>query len=848
MTAEITTVVGQLSISGGKWRSKAPNQVAVREPKSEDIPGVGKGDLFIVTEVYGNIANRDALEQQLAQAIRDTYYLSRGSITASLRRAVQAGSDLLYYRNQHAKTDKHAIGGAVVLATCHKEAFVAQIGPAAFFAVLGDHIRRYPAQSAWLDRAEGPTAEEETSALGQDTVIEPHLHHLRITPHDKLVLADSRFAGQLPLRDLVHAVDPGNVKVAVKNLAGVAKSKNCSAIVLEVVETKSANIGPLKISAPKIGTPSFGTSLQLSSLFQRRRSEPADETAVDTRPVEDSPLAEVSQTQPVPEPPAESHTHTSAVFTSTSIMQKPLQWLEAFNHKPEAKTHAAQSKKPDPVPHSDHVTTYQIPKDDNVMPDTTEHAKVMDSMAPESIYQPEAHEDTGIEETSVVKKIIRGLGMGLFMLMALLANGLRNIFRMLLPGTGDQQSARQAGTQAQRNAPSAASWKLLRNIAIAIPILVILIVTVSYLQKGRIREAEYNEFVTTAQQKFEQAQAVDTTAALGLMTEAEAALVKAEEINQDQPEIAELRQQMAEEADRIGNVHRLYYMPQLRQYADAGTSLNSIIVQGLDVYVMDAGNDRIFHHKLDDLGEALLPDDETTVMMTSRGQVIEDVTVSELLGITWMPTGGNRQTSDLVILNSTGLLEYNPNWGITTSTLGGGESLVRPTAVDSFFGNFYVLDPQANTLVRYLPTHDGYSLPPESYFPTDLPLNLTNAVDLTIDGAIYVLYQDGRIEKYLSGQLDTEFTVTGLDKPFNNPVSIFTAPDEEVQYIYVADADNQRIVQLNKDGSFVRQFKPRLGEAVSFANVQDLFVDEIGGRMYILDSNNLYLTNIPAEE
>jgi hypothetical protein len=212
--------------------------------------------------------------------------------------------------------------------------------------------------------------------------------------------------------------------------------------------------------------------------------------------------------------------------------------------------------------------------------------------------------------------------------------------------------------------------------------------------------------------------------------------------------------------------------------------------------------------------------------------------------MTWMPAGGNRQTSDLMILNSTGLLEYNPNWGVTTSALAGGEALVLPNAVASFFGNFYVLDSQANRLLRYRPTPDGYSAPPESYFPEGVAVDLTNAVDLAIDGAVYVLYQDGRIAKFLSGQPEN-FEVTGLDLRFNNPVSIFTAPDEEVQHIYVADAGNQRIVQLNKDGSFVRQFKPRPGETVSFANLQDLFVDEIGDRLYILDSNNLYLTNLP---
>jgi hypothetical protein len=388
---------------------------------------------------------------------------------------------------------------------------------------------------------------------------------------------------------------------------------------------------------------------------------------------------------------------------------------------------------------------------------------------------------------------------------------------------------------------------LLRNIAIAIPLLVVLIVSISYLQKGRLREAEYNQFVTNARNKFDQARAItgDANASLALMAEAEAALLQAEQIKENQPEIADLRQQMIQEADRIGQVQRLYYLPQVRQYTDPGTNMQGIIIQGVEVYLLDTGNDRIFYHRLDDTGEALLPDGDS-VLVTAKGQEIENIQVGDLLGMTWMPTGGNRQTSDLVILNSTGLLEYNPTWGITTSALAGGESLGLPVAVSSYFGNFYILDPQLNALLRYLPTPDGYGAPPQSYFPVDQPVDLTGAVDVAIDGAVYVLFKDGRITKHLTGQ-PVEFNVTGLDKPFNNPVAIYTAPDETVHHIYIADAGHQRIVQLNKDGSFVRQFKPRAGEAVTFANLQDIFVDEISSRIFILDSNNLYIGKMTTE-
>ena len=93
------------------------------------------------------------------------------------------------------------------------------------------------------------------------------------------------------------------------------------------------------------------------------------------------------------------------------------------------------------------------------------------------------------------------------------------------------------------------SWTMLRYLALAIPLLVAIIVGVSYLQKGRMLEAEYQELVTTALNKFEQARSVEPTSAFSLMAEANTLIAQAEQIKSDQPAITELRTKMAEEAE-----------------------------------------------------------------------------------------------------------------------------------------------------------------------------------------------------------------------------------------------------------------------------------------------------------
>ena len=154
-------------------------------------------------------------------------------------------------------------------------------------------------------------------------------------------------------------------------------------------------------------------------------------------------------------------------------------------------------------------------------------AKVMASVAREPGFTPEWRRQQSSLSTG---KIFRWVGASLFMLVALLGTGLKNILTLILPRSGSSHTPRQAGAHVYRHQSSPISWTLLRNIAIAIPLLVTIIVVVNYLQKGRMIESEYQEFVTSAQNKFQQAQAIaitDPSTALSLMTEAEAALVEA---------------------------------------------------------------------------------------------------------------------------------------------------------------------------------------------------------------------------------------------------------------------------------------------------------------------------------
>lgn len=798
MTAELTTVIGQLSIMGGAWQNSALNQVAVREPKAASNPGVGKGDLFILTEVLGGVTDLGSLEQKLAETVRDSYYMARGSITASLRRAIQAASDYLYNRNAQIEVDDRVVGGVVALVVTQEDVFVAQAGPTAFYAISGKNVERYPIKSIWLDDAQDPNQEQDELALGISTFVEPNLFHIQVNPKDMLVLADSNLVSQLSPRDVAEAVTLQNIRTAIKNLGQAANQGDCSALALSIEEESSGMLSGLAMAAPA----------QLQKLLP---NSPAVEEA---------------------EASASAEFPVSATATSPNIFER---LKGVINRGASSVDSAAEPRQPQAQP----PASPSMPLHGSM---AAQPAGVMASAVPEPAFEPQLKPSSATLSTSLLN-MVQTVGSILLIALATSANSLKTLIGST---TAEAGQSRQAGRQASPVAIPGnlfGSWQTISVAAIAIPVVLIALVGITYLRNQRLVETEYATIMATVENKMAQAKTVDSQSAMALMLEVEGLLIQADQLKPNQAEVSNLQAQIAEETDELSNVQRLYYMPHLRSYTDPGTSLKAIVVQGIEMYILDAGTSRIYHHRIDDASEGLFPDDQT-LLLVQQGQTVGDTTIDPIRDILWMPAGGNRQTSDLLILSEANLLEYNPTWGLTTSALAGQEQLANPVAVDSFFGNFYVLDAPGNRILRYLPTLDGYSAAPENYFPPDQPVNLSQAIDMGIDGAIYVLFADGRISKFSSGR-PTQFDLVGLDKPFKKPTSIFVAPDEVAQHLYVADTGNQRIVQLDKEGGFVRQFKTRVGEAVTLSNLQDIYVDEIGGRMYILDSNNLYMATLP---
>ncbi len=153
-----------------------------------------------------------------------------------------------------------------------------------------------------------------------------------------------------------------------------------------------------------------------------------------------------------------------------------------------------------------------------------------------------------------------------------------------------------------------------------------------------------------------------------------------------------------------------------------------------------------------------------------------------------------------------------------------------------FGANIYILD-KANTQIwKFSPPASGSAYLKSSYLGSSTNPDFSKTVSMTIDGAVYVLGKDGKIQKFLRGST-SPFSITGLDKPMSNPTRIVT--DADTDNIYILDNGNSRIVVLNKTGGFVAQYV-----VSAILGAKDFDVLEKDKKVYVLSGGKIYQINL----
>ena len=416
--------------------------------------------------------------------------------------------------------------------------------------------------------------------------------------------------------------------------------------------------------------------------------------------------------------------------------------------------------------------------------------------------------------------------------LSALAQALGTLTRRMLP----EEYAREPPiTSARRARRERLTRRQRRNLFIIFGLFLVMgVVALWGASRWRAREAQealFQDILTQAEERLTQAlAATDPAAAREFIAAAQGLLDEAREMKPEHPDIEGLQSRVLERLDELDHVTRLALRQPL-EFPEARSAPFRVVAQGNDLYILDGGVDRLYRYRWSEAARALQTPPEGAILIDSKEQ-------GELLDIVWLEPGGGRERGTLLILKSDSLFEYDPMKGLSSLSVVETASWQEPRRAGGFEGNFYLLDAGAKRILKYLPTGRDYDSAPLHYI---VEAEFGSAVDMAVDGDIYVLLAEGAIMKFTAGERKP-FAVEGLEEGFSNPRAIFTNPGTD--HIYVVESG--RIVELTKEGRFVRQLRPSREEE-AFQELSTIFVDEGRGRLFILSGRRLHLADLPME-
>ncbi len=301
-------------------------------------------------------------------------------------------------------------------------------------------------------------------------------------------------------------------------------------------------------------------------------------------------------------------------------------------------------------------------------------------------------------------------------------------------------------------------------------------------------------------------------------------------------EVNRLLAQIDDERDLLNKVTRVATSATITKFAEAGPghAIEQLEVYQERQYVIDAVNGQVM--------EFTDPKQGQTVLRV--GEQVGQAGVADIVAVV------ARDLSLLVIDSQFNVFSVVPDQRPQQLRIVGTEQWKAPMAFDNFQNNLYVLDPVANRIHKYIPTPGGYEVEPTDFFDPTEEVDISTAVDMAIDGDVYVLLGDNSILKYRGGQ-QMRFQIVGLDRPIQSATRIFTTTDSDS--LFVVDEGNRRLIEVDtrdgNEGMFLRQFLFR-GADDFFAEVRGLWVQEAEGRLLVLGADSLrqfVLPRLPNE-
>lgn len=162
------------------------------------------------------------------------------------------------------------------------------------------------------------------------------------------------------------------------------------------------------------------------------------------------------------------------------------------------------------------------------------------------------------------------------------------------------------------------------------------------------------------------------------------------------------------------------------------------------------------------------------------------------------------------------------------------------TAVDikAYGSRLYLLDPERNKIWRYSRGRDRYGAG-ETY---NIDGDVSGAVAMAIDGALYVAKNNGSIMRFYAGKEEPFPIKQSPMLALASPTKLFT--HNETGQMYILEAANNRVLVYNKDAKTGGAVYSTQYRFPSLDDLRDVYVDQRAGKLYVADATKVYVTDL----
>jgi len=834
---------------------RQPNSDMVLEAAQAGLftPESRKGQLYIVAEADQDVARgRDACQVVIHTIRRLFYDDSSFSVTSALRKAISAANKALYEQNFNASPQKRAVVGVSCAVVKGTDLYIAQIQPAQAYVLAGGKLRALPSIPAWGSAPE-ITSFFKPGAIGASLSIEPEFYRAVLNVGDTLLMCTSnltRLIGQNDATRLLRAVLLEEIADGVADICAEQQITEAHGIIVGVRAALSpaAQAEPLsragitergRLALRRAGAwagRGIGTvALRLQGQAAQARQQKTEKRLQHAHREQDR-LSEMQAeptytTAPPPRPPRldlgeglDAHIEQERRARRDRLGAAPLRPAETSDAPPS--TFLGEGSYP------------ASPAERRIdLSDTPSMAALGKRSNPYGAPQ--------IEPT---------LGDRLTQPIAQIADAFTSIGRrrrLRRPPPRALPRARRAGLSYRRQSPPF-PW-----IWLLVLILVIAAAVLYGMNLSReITARQANDSLDHAATAIAALRSADASSAQTRLDTAALALadVRATGALTETLENRQRYQEMEREYERaLATTQKLTYFDDLTTIAShpiAGGLFSSVVVppppQGITntaafahIYLLD-GNAGVLYRMLRTGGPIepiLRPED-----------VIGPAVVGKVKTQAW------REDNIVAVAQSgdTGPFTFyfrrGDSWGY--NTLAGSETWGR---VDEHFravnygGNLYVWGAGAapDQIQKYL--SGNYGQFPDPWIKDYGGQKADSAIDLAIDGNVYLLKPDSRILVFEGGAFKREIVPQGINPPVITPANFFVTGDPESGAIFLIDY-NQRILEIDKQtGALIQQIRARPDSPYHLDQLTSMYVDAAGARpvLYMVNGSQILRATLP---